>query len=134
MSKQWPFSHYIDVCHCNVDDFEWKNISLIYLCWMDCHWYSVLHLQKVSGRNTKWLYVKLIINEQTMAISPLYWCMPWNVAFWAYNGPFIIVIILIWFYINSQNVLGRDIKWFYVKVTINEQTMTISPLYWCMRW
>ena len=38
--------------------------------------YYVLHLQKVSGRNTKRLYVKMIINEQRMTISPLCWCMP----------------------------------------------------------
>ena len=29
---------YIDVCHCNDDDFEWKNISLIYVWWMELHW------------------------------------------------------------------------------------------------
>ena len=39
--------------------------------------YFFIHIHKLSGRNTKCLYVKVIINEQTMTISPLYWCMPW---------------------------------------------------------
>ena len=32
--------------------------------------YYFLHIHKVLGRNTKWLYVKVIINKQTMTISP----------------------------------------------------------------
>ena len=40
--------------------------------------YYFIHLHKVSGLNTKWLYVKVIINEQTMTISPLDWFMPLN--------------------------------------------------------
>ena len=40
--------------------------------------YSVIHLQEVSGWNTQWLNVKVIVNEQTMTISPLYWCIALN--------------------------------------------------------
>ena len=47
----------------------------------------------------------------------------------AYTDPFIIVISLIFSIINSQKVSGINIKWFYVKVAFNEQTMTIPPLY-----
>ena len=42
-----------------------------------------------------------------------------------------IVLILIYYFINSQKVLGRNIKGLYVKVTINEQPMTISPVDVC---
>ena len=38
--------------------------------------YYFIHFQKVLVRNTKCLYVKVIIKEKTMTISPLYWCMP----------------------------------------------------------
>ena len=66
MSKQWPFPHYIDVCHCDADDFEWKNVSMIYIWWMDFNWYYFIHIHKVSGRNTKIFHVKMLNNEETM--------------------------------------------------------------------
>ena len=37
-----------------------------------------IHLHKVSGINTQWLYVKVTFTEQTMTVSPLYWCMTLN--------------------------------------------------------
>ena len=49
-----------------------------------------------------------------------------------YNGKFLIVIILIYYFIHIHKVLVLNTKWMYVKVIINEQTMAISPLYWCM--
>ena len=45
------------------------------------------------------------------------------------KGLFMIVIRLIFSIIHSLKVSGRNIKGLYVNVTINEQTMTISPLY-----
>ena len=33
---------------------------------------SIIHSHKVSGQNIRWLNVKVIINEETMTISPLY--------------------------------------------------------------
>ena len=51
-----------------------------------------------------------------------------------YHGPLLILLILIYFFIHLQKLSGRNTKWLYVKVIINEQTMTISPLYWFMAW
>ena len=50
MSKQWPFPHYIDVCHCNDNDLEWKNVSMIYLRWMEFN----LWVLKVSCPQKRW--------------------------------------------------------------------------------
>ena len=57
MSKQWPFPHYIDVCHGNVDYFEWKNVYLIYLWWMDCN----LWLLQFSCNNFIWGHLLSLI-------------------------------------------------------------------------
>ena len=46
-----------------------------------------------------------------------------------YPGPFFIVIGLIWFFIHIQKLSGLNTKGLNVNVIINEQTMTISPLY-----
>ena len=54
--------------------------------------YSFLHLHKLSGRNTKWLYVKVIINEKTMTISPLYWCMPWKCYYFEWKNVYMIYL------------------------------------------
>ena len=50
-----------------------------------------------------------------------------------YNGTFIILIKLIYYFIHIQKLSGWNTKWLYVKMIINEQTMTIFPLYWCMK-
>ena len=55
MSKQWPFPHYIDVCHCNDDDFEWNNVTLIYLWWMEFHLW-VLQVSYISLNHLKSSY------------------------------------------------------------------------------
>ena len=48
------------------------------------------------------------------------------------HGKFMIVIILIEYFFHIYKLSVLNIKWFYVKVIINEKTMAISPLYWCM--
>ena len=49
-----------------------------------------------------------------------------------YPDPFIILISLILYSIHYYKFSGWNIKWLNVKVIINEQSMTISPLYWCI--
>ena len=49
-----------------------------------------------------------------------------------YIDPFLIGISLIFSFPHSQRVSGLNIKWLNLKVIINEQTMTISLLDWCM--
>ena len=61
-------------------------------------------------------------------------CFGWAIVLFGRDYPdtFIIVINLILYFIHSHKFSGLNIKWLNVKVIINEQTMTISPLYWCM--
>ena len=63
-------------------------------------------------------------------------CFGWDIVLFgrACPSPFLVVISLIFSIIHFYKVSCRNTKGFYVKVTINEQTMTISPLYWCMPW
>ena len=48
-----------------------------------------------------------------------------------YPDTFLIGISFVWYFIHSHKISGLNMKWLNVKVIINEQTMTISPLYWC---
>ena len=69
MGKQWPFPHYIDACHCNADDYKWNNVSMIYIWWMEFHWYSFIHIKKLSVLNTKIFHVNMLNNEETIPFS-----------------------------------------------------------------
>ena len=59
-------------------------------------------------------------------------CFRWDIVLFGrdYTDPFMILISLICCFIHSHKVSGQNIKWLNVKVIINEQTMTISPLDW----
>ena len=87
-------------------------------------------------------YLFLLVQHILSTISSLY-CIfllieglrfGWDIVLFGkdYHGPFIMVIILIYYFIHIHKVARLNTKWFYVKVIINEWTMTVSPLYWCM--
>ena len=66
------FPHYLVVNHYNANDFELRedfHCSLIIVISSISYF---IHSYKVSGQNIKCLYGKVIINEQTMTISPLH--------------------------------------------------------------
>ena len=82
----------------------------------------------------------ILVQHFPLTISSLYCifllmeglCFGWTIVVfrWASHGPFFIVIILIHYFLLHK-VSCSNAKLLYVKVIINEQTMTIFPLYWC---
>ena len=92
MSKQWPFPHYIDVCHGNVDYFKWKNVSMIYCWWIKLNlsllqfscsslkhlrsFYSVhLHLEKIRCHFPKGWISDLVVVWERVITNFIKWIM-----------------------------------------------------------
>ena len=62
-------SHYIDVCHCNVDDFEWNNVYMIYLWLMEFNWW-VLQVSYPEIKHLKSSYLVYLHLEKIWCHFP----------------------------------------------------------------
>ena len=113
-----------------------KIIMPIILCYDVYYMYFIFII--LSCQNTQYNSSKNVEQWRNSVIPPLSCCEPlqcwWFQIGRDFNYQFMIWISSIFFFIHSQKFSSWNSQELSVKMTFNEQTMTISTPFWYMPW